>query len=97
MSFLNDIVAHLNAYASTNQVNPAQVHVRLTFADGSGIWVRGLEVADAPTPNGWGMIVTSVSAQTQALVIREAHVIKAEFQLTPADREQIGFHTEASP
>lgn len=94
MAFLSDITTHLQNYAHAHQVDSQAVHVRLTFADGSSLLVRGLSVFDPPVAQGWGMIRGTASAESDAVIIREGHIIKAEFQLAPAERKPIGFQSE---
>ena len=98
MAFLSDVQTHLNTFAAQNQVGEDEIHVRLTLADGSHVIVPGLQTKDAPTANGWGMIqsLPSPDSHVEALVIREIHVIKAEFQLAPSERKPIGFQSETA-
>jgi hypothetical protein len=96
MAFLSDINAHLDAFAAASNVSRENVRVRLTLADGSSVVVHGLQTVDAPSANGWGLIrgLVSADSQTQALSVREGHVVKAEFQL-PSESKSIGFQAEA--
>ena len=93
--FLDGVVRHLQAFAAAAGTAAADVHVRLTLADGAVVVTQGLRTA-GPLPSnssGWGMI--EGVGPTGAVVVREAHVLKAEFDLAPAERRPIGLHAEA--
>jgi hypothetical protein len=94
VGFIEGIRKHLDTFASSSGVNVDEVHVRLTLADGVPLILRGLKVTEPAVAGGqgWGMIHGTDPAS--AVVVRESHVLKAEFQLAPQDRRPIGLHTE---
>jgi hypothetical protein len=96
VSFLQDVLKHFEEFARAAGINPEDVYVRLTLADGSAFVVRGLKVTTSPPAQNWGMIEGLGKRSGGALVIREAHVVKVEFEPTPKARQPIGLHTEGA-
>lgn len=95
--FMEGIVRHLEAYAKSAGVKAENVHVRLVLADGALHHLLGLKVFGPfpATSLGWGMVEGATGSATEALVIRESHVLKVEFEVKPTERKPIGLHTEA--
>jgi len=95
--FLEGVVKHLQAFAAATGVAPGDVFVRLTLADGATVFSQGLNVSGpCPAgPAGWGLIESD--GGTAAVVVREAHVLKVEFNLSPERHRPIGLHAEVNP
>lgn len=95
--FMEGVVRHLEAYAKSAGIKPENVHVRLVLADGTTHLLLGLKVSGPFPPGalGWGMIEGVIGSTTEALVVRESHVLKIEFERKVVERKPIGLHTEA--
>ena len=95
--FMEDVITHFNTFVQATGVPPEEVHVRLTLADGSTFFIRGLKLSNSASPNGWGMIEGIGTSAPGAWIVREAHIFKVEFALAaPPPPSPIGLHTEAS-
>src|SRR5947209_3627932 len=94
--FLSDVVAHLHAFVQAAGVTPEEVHVRLTLADGSIFFIRGLKLSASAALNGWGMIEGIGPNASGAWLVRETLVFKVEFALAVPPRSPIGLLTEAA-
>jgi hypothetical protein len=96
-TFLDGVVAHLEAFAADRGIPAGNVHVRLTLADSTHVVIRGLR-ADGPLGTyAWGMIQGIASHTADALLIREDHVTTVEFQVAPILRGPAGLDAEGSP
>ena len=93
---MNDVVPYLENFARSKGVKPEEIHVRFTFADGSVFLVQGLKLSAPTIAQGWGMIEGAEADAASAVVIREAHVLKIEFDFARVERQPIGLHTEAT-
>ena len=91
--YLDGVLEYLQEFATSQRVNANDVTVKFTLADGSSFTTSGLKTALPTAAQGLGMIQGTAGAGT-ALVIRESHVIKVEFQLEPDQRKPIGLHSE---
>ena len=88
--FLADVLKHFQAFAQAAGVAPDQVNVRVTLADGSVLFLNGLQTAGSSAPGGFGM-VQGLTGETSALVVREAHILKVQLDLSLPRRPAIGF------
>ena len=95
-SFLHDVVSHFQSFAKSRGVNPDDVHVRFFLADGSSYIVRGLKTTAPAASGGWGLIESVAGGATDALAVREQHIVKIELAVNPGEPTSIGLHTEAA-
>ena len=95
--FLEGIVHQLEVFATTSGVKPEDVTVRLVFNDGDVMNVRRLKLTAPFGASQWGMIQGDQAGVIRAVSIREADVLRAEFQLPLESRGSIGFSAERHP
>jgi hypothetical protein len=86
---------HLSVFAKSAGVTSDTVHVRFTLADGTTLHLRGLRTFGVAGGGSWGRIQGALPSSKSAVLVREAHVLKAEFELAPDQHRPIGLHTEA--
>ena len=94
MSFMSDVAEQVACFAESQQVGTDRVHIRFFTADGSDFLVHGGLLFNESGETV--MIYSSPTRSRKALVVREGHLFKAEFQLPNAPSSAIGFHTEAA-
>jgi hypothetical protein len=92
--FLIDVAHCLTTFAKSRGISPDSVFVRFTLADSSTFVAKGLKLTPMSNAQGW-MIESALTTTTNALVVRETHIIKAEFDQEPVEKMPIGLHTEA--
>ncbi|HSV13937.1 MAG TPA: hypothetical protein VLI90_06730 [Tepidisphaeraceae bacterium] len=93
--FLEGVIHQLGAFALAMNVQPDDIHVRLTLDDGDAVVVRAFKTVSAFAGSEWGMILGVGKNSEEALVLRESHILLAHFQLAPEGPASIGFGTES--
>ena len=94
MSFVSDLRMHVSTFAQQQSVDEAQVHVKLTLADGDEYVAQGLTINDATSQGGCAMIRGHATDASPVLCIRDTHIVKAELDTSPQEKPPIGFHAE---
>jgi hypothetical protein len=89
-SFASGVAAHFQEFCRTVG-DPKDVVVRIVLIDGDRPLFNGLRIESVTNVPGCVMIRGLDAAADEALVVREDHILRAEFLRNPPPPAQFGF------